>query len=84
MKLVFEFKTNYLPPYLNNLFEENKEINCHLTRNVVKEGLHIPQIPTKSYGSKSLKYSAAVLWNNHLKHDDLIYCFTNIKTFKNI
>ena len=56
MKLVFEFKTSYLPLDLNNLFEENKEINCHLTRNVVKEGLYIPQIRTKSYGSKSLRW----------------------------
>ena len=79
MKLVFEFKTNSLTFDLNNLFQENKEINFHLTRNVVKEGLHIPQIRTKSYGSK---YSAAVLWNNHLKHDDIINNFTKIKTFK--
>ena len=82
MQLVFEFKTNSLPLDLNNLFQENKEINCHLTRNVVKEGLYIPQIRTKSYGSKSLKYSTAVLWNNHLKHDDIINNFTKIKTFK--
>ena len=65
---------------LNNLFQENKEINCHLTRNVVKEGLYIPQIQTKSYGSKSLKYTAAVLWNNHLKHDDIINNYTKIDT----
>ena len=36
MKLVFEFKTNSLPLDLNNLFQENKEINCHFTRNVGK------------------------------------------------
>ena len=44
MKLVFEFKTNSLPLDLNNLFQENKEINFHLTCSVVKEGLYIPQI----------------------------------------
>ena len=44
MKLVFEFKTNTLPLDLNNLFQENEEINCHLTRNVAKKGLYIPQI----------------------------------------
>ena len=48
MKLVFEFKTNTLPLDLNNLFQENKEINCHLTRNVAKKELYIPQIQTKS------------------------------------
>ena len=84
MKLVFEFKTNTLPLDLNNLFQENKEINCHLTRNVAKKGLYIPQIQTKSYGRQSLKYLAAILWNNHLKYDDRISIFTNLKTFKNI
>ena len=69
MKIIFEFKSNSLPPDLNNLFQENKEINCHFTRNVTKEGLFIPQIRTKTYGSKSLKYSAAVLWNNHLNSE---------------
>ena len=44
MKLVFEFKTNTLPLDLNNLFQENKEINCHLTRNVAKRVIH----PTNS------------------------------------
>ena len=82
MKLVFEFKTNNLPIDLNNLFQENKEINCHLTRNVAKKGLYIPQIRTKSYGRQSLKYLAAILWNNHLKYDDRINIFTNLKTFK--
>ena len=56
MKLVFEFKTNSLPLDLNNLFQEYKEINCHLTHNVVKEGL-FPQIQTNSYGSKSFGWS---------------------------
>ena len=82
MKLVFEFKTNTLPLDLNNLYQENKEINCYLVRSVAKKGLYIPQIRTKSYGSQSLKYSAAVLWNNHRKYDDRINTFTNLKTFK--
>ena len=71
MKIIFEFKRNSLPLDLNNLFQENKEINCHFTQNVTK-GLFIPQIRTKTYGSKSLKYSPAVLWNNHLKQDSKI------------
>ena len=54
MKIIFEFKSNSLPLDLNNLFQENKEINCHFTRNVTKEGLYIPQIRTKTYGSKSI------------------------------
>ena len=64
------------------MFQENKEINCHLTRNVAKKGLYIPQVRTKSYGRQSLKYLAAILWNNHLKYDDRINIFTNLKTFK--
>ena len=46
MKIIFEFKSNSLPLDLNNLFQENKEINCHFTCNVIKEGLYIPQIRT--------------------------------------
>ena len=81
MKIIFEFKRNSLPLDLNNLFQENKEINCHFTRNVTKEGLFIPQIRTKTYGSKSLKYSAAVLWNNHLKQDSKINNITKMNGF---
>ena len=44
MKSVFEFKTNSLLLDLNNSFQENKTINCHITCNVVKEGSYIPQI----------------------------------------
>ena len=67
MKIIFEFKSNSLSLDLNNLFQENKKINCHFTRNVTKEGLCIPQIRTKTYGSKSLKYSAANEINNITK-----------------
>ena len=53
MTLIFLFKTNSLLPLdLNNLFQVNKEINCHITRNVTKDGLFIPQIQTKSFGTQ--------------------------------
>ena len=82
MKIIYEFKSNFLPKDLNNLFIENKDVNCHFTRNVAKEGLYIPQILTKTFGTNSLKYSAAVLWNNHLKIDDKINSFTSLYLFK--
>ena len=53
MKLIFQFKRNSLPLDLNNLFQVNKEINCHITCNVTKDGLFIPQIRTKSFGTNS-------------------------------
>ena len=82
LKIIYEFKSNSLPKDLNNLFIENKDVNCHFTRNVAKDGLYIPQILTKTFGTNSLKYSAAVLWNNHLKIDDKINSFTSLYSIK--
>ena len=81
LKITYEFKSNSLPKDLNNLFIENKDVNCHFTWNVYK-GLYIPQILTKTFGTNSLKYSAAVLWNNDLKIDDKINSFTSLYSFK--
>ena len=83
MKIIFEFKINCLPIDLTNLFHENKDKSSQITRNVSKGGMFVPQIHTKSFGSNSLKYSAAVLWNNHLKIDEKINSFTKIGPFKN-
>ena len=83
MKIIFEFKINCLPIDLTNLFHENKDISLQVTCNVSKGGMFVPQIHTKSFGSNSLKYSAAVLWNNHLKIDEKINSFTKIGPFKN-
>ena len=82
LKIIYEFKSNSLPKDLNNLFIENKDVNYHFTRNVAKEDLYIPQILTKTFGTNSLKYSAAVLWNNNLKIDDKINSFTSSYSFK--
>ena len=82
MKIIFEFKTKSLPSDLSHLFHENKDINCHATRNVSKGGFFIPQIRTKTFGKKSLKYSASVLWNEHLKTEDRLNTFTKIGPFK--
>ena len=82
LKIIYKFKSNSLPKDLNNLFIENKDVNCHFTQNVAKEDLYIPQILTKTFGTNSLKYSAAVLWNNHLKIDDKINYFTSLYSFK--
>lgn len=48
-----------------------------LTLNVKKEGLHVPQINTNTYGNKSIRYAAPVLWNALLKTNSEI---NNIKT----
>ena len=83
MKIIFEFKINCLPIDLTNLFHENKDISSQVTCNVSKGRMFVPQIYTKSFGSNSLKYSAAVLWNNHLKIDEKINSFTKIGPVKN-
>ena len=46
MKIIFGFKTNSLPREHINLFQKNKEVNGHFTRNVSKEDIFIPQIKT--------------------------------------
>ena len=84
MKIIFEFKINCLPFDLSNLFLKNKDTNCHITYvcNASKGGFLVPQIRTKTFGKNSLKYSAVVLWNKHLKIDDRLNTFTKIGPFK--
>ena len=72
LKLVFQFKHNMLPTDLLNLFELNSVVSSHCTRNVSKEGMFIPRIYTISFGIKSFRYSAPLLWNNFLKLSLLI------------
>ena len=78
LEIIYEFKSNSFPKDLSNLFIENTDINYHFMRNVANEGIYIPQIQTKSFGTNSLKYSAAILWNNHLKNDVKINTFTSL------
>ena len=73
MKLVFHLKKGDLPNELNNLFKLN--VNSYNTRNASKGGLIIPKIHTTSFGNRSLRYSASVLWNE---------CIKSIKDFNNI
>ena len=67
LKVVFDFINNNLPDELMNLFLFNSDINLHSTRNVIKKGLFLPTINTVTYGNKSLRFSASVLWNDHIK-----------------
>ena len=67
LKLVFQFKHNMLPTDLLNLFVLNSVVSSQHTRNVCNEGLFIPRIYTTSFGNKSLRYSAQLLWNNFLR-----------------
>ena len=77
LKLVFDFKIKKLPNDLQNLFQFNSEIHTHLTRNVINEGIYVPQINTSSYGNNSIRYSAPVIWNTLIKNSNEI---NNIKT----
>ena len=82
MKLIFDFKMNNLPTELMNLFKFNHNVSNYTTRNASKKGIFIPHIITESFGAKSLKYSAALLWNNHLKIDDKINLFNKVGPFR--
>ena len=67
LKLVFDFKNKNLPIELLDLFKLNSDVNSHITRNVSKGGIFILQVKTTRFGIKSLRYSAAVLWNHFIK-----------------
>ena len=82
MKLVFEFKNKNLPKELNDLFTFNHEISNYQTRNARKQGFFIPTINTDNFGQKSLRFSAPILWNQHLKLDESINLFSKLVSFK--
>ena len=46
LKLVFDFKNKNLPIELLDLFKLNSDINSHITRNVSKGAIFIPQVKT--------------------------------------
>ena len=71
LKLLFDFKNKNLPIELLDLFKLISDINSHITRNVSKGGIFIPQVKTTNFGIKSLRYSAAVLWNNFIKANEI-------------
>ena len=79
LKVAFDFKTSRLPSDLMSLFTVNSEVHSHDNRT---DGFHIPTINTTTHGNKSLKYSAAVLWNVHLKLNKDISKMTSIVQFK--
>ena len=56
----------------------SSDINFHITP---KGCMFIPQIKTTNFGIKSLRYSAAVLWNNFIKCNE-VNDIRNIGLFK--
>ena len=68
---LFESKNKNLPIELLHMFKLDSDINSHITRNVSKGGIFIPQVKTTNFGIKSLRYSATVLWNNFIKANEL-------------
>ena len=82
LKLVFQFNHNMLPTDLLNLFVLNNVVSSQHTRNVCNEGLFIPRIYTTSFGNKSLRYSAPLLWNNFLRVNSKINSINKLDTFK--
>ena len=81
LKLIFDFKNKNLPIDLLDLFKLSSDINFHITRSASKGCMFIPQIKTTNFGIKSLRYSAAVLWNNFIKCNE-VNDIKNIGLFK--
>ena len=79
IKIAYEFINKSLPVEPLNLFKLNSEVHSYLTRNVANKGLYIKQIYTTSFGEKSLKYSAAFIWNRFIEQHTEI---NNIKSFR--
>ena len=77
MKLIFDFKMNNLPTELMNLFKFNHNVSNYTTRRV---SLFLASLLRVL--EQSLKYSTALLWNNHLKIDDKINLFNKVGPFK--
>ena len=79
LKVVFGYLTGRLPSELMKLFTNNSDVHSHDTR---IGGLHVPRVNTTAHGNKSLKYSACILWNDHLKINKNINKMTSIVQFK--
>ena len=82
LKHIFDFKNKNLPIDLLDLFKLSSNINSHTTRSASKGCMFIPQLKTTNFGIESLRYSAAVLWNNFIKSNE-VNDIRNIGLFKN-
>ena len=82
LKIIFDFKNNNLPIDLKILFQYNKNIHNHDTRNAINDGMFIPAANTTSFGIKSLRYICPVLWNELLKTDSAINDIDSTYHFK--
>ena len=82
LKLIFDFKNRNLPIELLDLFKLNSDIYSHITHNVSKGAIFIPQIKTTNFGIKSLRCLVAVLWNHFIK-DNKINDISKAGIFKN-
>ena len=81
LKLMFDFENKNLP--IDLLDKLSSDINSHTTRSASEGCMFIPQIKTTNFGIKSLRYSAAVLWNNFIKCNE-VNDIRNIGLFKKI
>ena len=57
---MFKIKNNVSNPIINNMFSD-KSLNCNLMSNIT---FHLPKINTINYGTKSIRYLGAKLWNS--------------------
>ena len=73
LKLVYDFHEESLPDELMSLFQLTNEYSTNqVLRSEQNNLLLIPGFNSITYGTKSLKYHCAILWNQIFKND-LIY-----------
>ena len=51
-------------PAFKNYFKKAKESHRHNTRHTSKDTVEIPQPTTETYGRYSIRFQAAITWNN--------------------
>ena len=72
LKLVFDFTKNALPNDLMSLFTLAKDIHPDQNLNSSENNLlYIPKVKTTTYGTNSLKYHCAKLWNDFFKKGNI-------------
>ena len=72
LKLVFDFTKNALPNDLMSLFTLAKDVHPDQNLNSSENNLlYIPKVKTTTYGTNSLKYHCAKLWNDFFKKGNI-------------
>ena len=67
LKLTYDFLNNNLPADLMTLFQRSSDVRSVQTNSVVRDLLYLPSFQSSTYGSRSIRYRCAQLWNEMFK-----------------